>query len=208
MSDKIANFWKWFEDNNHAFLFTSEVDDDAREQLLSDFLDELHKYNDKLYFQIGGSPDGDQELIITAEGNAEQFESVEKLIASAPVIAHWIFIAFIQASNDDNAINYEDVEIKRSDLWFLPLQSASNPSSIGIRICVPNYEILKASDWLDNAVYKMLDTVLGEKSFALDIDYLDIGELPGDPEENGMIELTELPAYLAWKKKKLNAKPL
>ncbi|HEY4196991.1 MAG TPA: hypothetical protein VGM63_15720 [Mucilaginibacter sp.] len=204
MADKIVSFWKWFEENNHAFLFTNEVDDDVKEQLLTDFLSELHKYNDKLYFQIGGLPGNDQELIITAEGDAEQFESVEELIKNAPVIDNWIFIAFIQPSDDDNIINYEGIELTRSDLWFMPLDSKAKPSSIGIRICVPNYEILKTNDWLDNAVYKMLDTVLGEKSFALDIDYLEIGQLPESPEEKGMIELNDLPRFIAWKKKKLN----
>jgi hypothetical protein len=204
MPNKITSFWNWFEDNHHAFLFTNEVDENIKEQLLSDFLDELHKYNDKLYFQIGGLPDRDQELIITAEGDPEQFESVEKLISGAPIINNWIFIAFIQPSDDDNTINYEGVELTRSELWFMPLDSKANPSSIGIRICVPNYEILKTNDWLENAVYKMVDTILGEKSFALDIDYLNIAELPDNPEENGMIELVELPAFIKWKKKKLN----
>lgn len=204
MPNKITNFWKWFEDNNHAFLFTNEVDEDIKEQLLSDFLEQLHNYNDKLYFQIGGSPDTDQELIITAEGNSEQFESVEKLIAAAPAIPNWKFISFIQPSDEDNSINFEGAELTRSELWFIPLQSASDPSSIGIRIYVPNYEILKTNDWLDNAVYKMLDTVLGEKSFALDIDYLEIKELSDDLEKDDMIELIDLPRYIAWKKKKLN----
>ena len=204
MSNKIISFWNWFKNNNHAFLFTNEVDEDIKEQLLSDFLDELHKYNDKLYFQIGGIPGEDQELIITAEGDAEQFASVEKLIDAAPVINNWRFIAFIQPSDDENTINYEGVEITRSDLWFIPLDSKVNHSSIGIRICVPNYEILKSKEWFGNSVYKLVDTVLGEKSFTLDIDYLDISELPDEPEENGMIELAELPAFIKWKKKKLN----
>ncbi|WP_426670854.1 hypothetical protein ACPPVU_06390 [Mucilaginibacter sp. McL0603] len=204
MPNKITIFWKWFEDNNHAFLFTNEVDENIKEQLLSDFLKQLHDYNDKLYFQIGGSPGADQELIITAEGNVEQFESVEKLIAAAPAIPDWKFIPFIQPSNEDNSINFEGAELTRSELWFIPLQSASDPSSIGIRIYVPNYEILKTNDWLDNAVYKMLDTVLGEKSFALDIDYLEIKELTDDLEKDDMIELIDLPRYITWKKKKLN----
>ena len=204
MPNKITNFWKWFEDNNHAFLFTNEVDEDIKEQLLSDFLERLHHYNEKLYFQIGSSPDKDQELIITAEGNIEHFESVEKLIAAAPAIPNWKFISFIQPSKDDNSINFEGTELTRTELWFMPLQSASDPASIGIRICVPNYETLKTSKWLESAVYKMLDTVLGEKSFALDIDYLDLGDLPDAPDEKGMIELIDLPGYIAWKKKKLD----
>jgi len=47
--------------------------------------------------------------------------------------------------------------------------------------------------------------VLGEKSFAMDIDHVDFGLLPRNPEEQGMIELAELPAFVKWKKAKLTA---
>ena len=96
MTDKIKNFWNWFKENNHAFLFTNEVDEHVRERLLQELIDELHKYNDRLFFQIGGMPGKDQELIITAEGDAAQFESVEKLVEHGPAIKNWIFIPFIQ----------------------------------------------------------------------------------------------------------------
>jgi len=204
MLDKIKAFWQWFKDHNHAFLFTNEVDDDVKEQLINDLLTELHEYNPSLYFQVGGLPNEDQELIITAEGDFEQFESVERLIAGAPVIENWVFIAFMQPTEGDNTIRYDDVEISRSELWFMPLQSPSDPSSIGIKVCVPGYDDAENRNALDNAVYKMLDTVLGERSFAIDIDYLEIGELPEYPEEYGMIALAELPAYISWKKKKFN----
>ena len=202
MSDKIKDFWNWFEENNHAFLFTNEVDNDVKEKLLEDFLNELHKYNDRLFFQIGGMPGKDQELIITAEGDAEQFESVEKLIEQAPSIKNWIFVPFIQPSDEDSTIQYGTTKITRSNLWFIPLQSQSHPTDIGIRIGVPDYSSLDKKD-TDNAVFKMLDTVLGEKSFALDIDYIDIAELPQELEEKGWINLMELRAFVAWKRKKL-----
>jgi hypothetical protein len=89
-------------------------------------------------------------------------------------------------------------------MWFLPLQSASKPNSIGIKVCTPNYEIIKESKWFKSAIYKMLDAVLGEKSFALDIDHIDFGKLPENPEDQGMIELAELPAFVKWKKAKLS----
>ena len=202
MSDKIKDFWNWFEENNYAFLFTSEVEDDVKEKMLDDFINELHKYNERLFFQVGGMPGKDQELIITAEGDADQFESVEKLIERAPTIKNWTFIPFIQPTDDDNTIKYGNTKITRSDLWFIPLQSQSNPNDIGIKIGVPDYNSLDKKD-SDNAIFKMLDTVLGEKSFALDIHYLDIAELPQELEEGGWINFMELKAFIAWKKKQL-----
>ena len=202
MSDKIKDFWNWFEENNHAFLFANEVENDVKEKMLENFTSELHKYNDRLFFQIGGMPGKDQELIITAEGDADQFESAEKLIEQAPSIKNWIFIPFIQPSDEDSTIQYGNAKITRSDLWFLPLQSQSHPNDIGIRIGVPDYSSLDKKD-ADNAVFKMLDSVLGEKSFALDINYIDIAELPQELEEKGWINLMEFRAFIEWKKKKV-----
>jgi len=77
--------------------------------------------------------------------------------------------------------------------------------SIGIKVCTPNYDIVKESEWFKSAVFKVLDTLLGEKSFAMDIDHVDLGKLSDNPEEQGMIELFELPAFVKWKKAKLAA---
>ncbi|HEY2583304.1 MAG TPA: hypothetical protein VGI43_15945 [Mucilaginibacter sp.] len=205
MTETIKKFWNWFEENNKPYLLLDEADEEVRDQLLQDLETHLHEYCDELWFELGGMPGEEQELIITAEGNTDFFEQVEALLDSAPVINGWRFTAFIQPVESENTINYEGVELKRDDLWFMPLQSASNPKSIGIRVCAPNYDFLKENDWFKNAVYKMLDTVLGEKSFAIDINHVDYGQLPEKPEEHGMIELAELPAYIKWKKSKQNS---
>jgi hypothetical protein len=205
MTTPTEKFWNWFSENNKSYLFLDEVSDDEKEQLLENMTDRLHEYCDQLWFEVGGMPGETYELIITAEGNVDFFEQVEALINGAPAIDNWKFIAFIQPVEGDNTINFEGVEIKRSDVWFMPLQSASEPNSIGIRVCAPNYELLKENKWFKNAVYKMLDTILGEKSFAIDVAHIDFGELPEKPGEDGMIELAELPAYIKWKKSKQNS---
>jgi hypothetical protein len=201
MTTAAKEFWDWFEKHNKAYLF---VDEDVKEQLLDDLQDHLHEYCDQLYFQVGGAPGEEQELIITAEGNSDFFEQVEALVNNAPVIDNWKFVAFFQPSDDLDTTNFEGVELSPRDMWFLPLESASMPKSIGIKVCTPNYDLVKESKWFKPAAYKVLDTVLGEKSFAMDIDHIDFGLLPPNPEEQGMIELSELLAYVKWKKSKQN----
>jgi hypothetical protein len=202
MTDAAKKFWSWFKEHNKSYLFVDEVDEDVKEQLLNALLDNLHEYCDQLYFQVGGMPSGEQELIITAEGNIDFFEQVETLVSNAPAIDNWKFIGFIQPQDDLNTTNFEDVELKPAEMWFLPLVNAGKPRSIAIKVCTPNYDIVKESEWFKSAVFKVLDTVLGEKSFALDIHYIDFGKLPDKPENDGMIELSELPAYVKWKKAK------
>jgi hypothetical protein len=49
-------------------------------------------------------------------------------------------------------------------------------------------------------MYKVLENILGEQSFALDLQYVDIGELPPIPSERGMMQIAQLPKYIDWKK--------
>jgi hypothetical protein len=202
MTDAEGKFWSWFKEHSKSYLSIDEIDEDAKEQLLDDLLGHLHEYCDQLYFQVGGMPGEEQELIITAEGNTDFFEQVEILVNNAPDINNWAFTAFIQPQDDLNTTNFEDVELKPADMWFMPLDSASKPKSIGIKVCTPNYDLVSESKWFKSAVFKVLDTVLGEKTFALDIDHIEFGKTPDKPEDHGMIELAELPAFVKWKKAK------
>ena len=54
---------------------------------------------------------------------------------------------------------------------------------------------------MQNAVLVILDTAIGERSTALDIDHIGVGMLPNDPDGEGYIHLPELPDYIAfWKR--------
>jgi hypothetical protein len=141
MAGNTKEFWNWFKEHNNSFLFVDEVDEGVKEQLLNDLLGQLQKYCDQLCFQVGGMPGEEQELIITAEENEDFFEQVETLVNSAPHIDNWIFTAFIQPQDDLRATKFEDIELKPAEMWFMPLDSASKPKSIGIKVYTPNYDL-------------------------------------------------------------------
>ena len=205
--DAIKNFWQWFEANNKAYLFLAEVDEDKKEEMLDAVLTHLQACSDKLFFQIGGFEDGDQELVITAEGDISSFPLVESIIAAAPVIPGWQFVSFIQPSEEDFAMDYDGVQLSSEDLLFLPLEHEEIDNNIGIYVCVPNYDVLKKHEWLEQAVYQIIDKIVGEKSFALDIDYIGIGEKTDDAEDDEYMELYELPDYIAEHKEKFPRTP-
>jgi hypothetical protein len=97
---KEKEFWDWFLDNSSRYYFLNQVTDDAKKEgLLNDLLQHLHNYSEGLYFEIGGSIDETQELIISAEGQQEYFDDVERLIAKAPIVPEWKFIAFKQPTD-------------------------------------------------------------------------------------------------------------
>ena len=95
---------------------------------------------------------------------------------------------------------FRSVVLKASDIWFLPLKDLAHPEIVAIKVCTPHYDRLKEYDWLRPAMYKILENILGEKSFALDLQYVDIGELPPMPSEEGLMQIAQLPKYIDWKK--------
>ncbi len=184
------NFWKWFESNRIKVEAYKSGDEDTLDQIM----ETLHKYNSSLYFEfsINSKP---KELIITAEGDHEQFDSVVTLVSSAPNIPGWKIIAFKPAQGFDFITNYDGVDYDPKDIWFLPLVNPDKPGVIGLRIGIPNYDegIHKLSE---SAMYIVLDAGLGEKKVIEHIQFLDTGPLPCSPEAEGYIELESLHQYI------------
>jgi hypothetical protein len=170
--ESMLQFWEWFRKNNTAYAFLNSIDRQIKNKLLNDFLIELHKLSNKLYFEIGGFPDGEQELIITAEGDEDYFNMVEELINTAPLISGWKFIAFKQPTAGHFKSEWGGLELATEGLWFLPLYN-ENSTKIGVRIYIKNNDLLKDNEELPLLLSKMLDTIIGEKSFASDIEFIE-----------------------------------
>jgi len=137
--DKEQQFWNWFKQNEAQYFFLNQIDkDDEKERLLDDLLDHLHQYSIHLYFVVGGSPDGIQDLIITAEGNSDFFDQVDHLVNNAPQLDHWNIVAF-KPVQEDFKISYEGLELDPKNMFFIPLESDKS-NRIGLRIYVDNYD--------------------------------------------------------------------
>ncbi|MFI5131645.1 MAG: hypothetical protein ACHQFX_16705 [Chitinophagales bacterium] len=191
----VAQFWEWFKENNIAYTFLDSVEHEAKEKLLDDFLEQLHGYCDKLYFEIGGDPGDNTELIITAAGNTDYFNKAEELIAEAPEIDRWVFIALKPPIPGHFKSEWGGLRLNTEEMWFLPLSKA-NSTDLGFRICLKNHDLIKNDKDLMPLLYMMLDTILGERSAALDIKHVGIGLQPDDPKEKGMHPILDLPAYI------------
>ena len=202
MKEQARIFWNWFSTQSSAYLFIKDVEEPLKGTMLETLKGRLHDYCDRLGFEIGGDPEADQELIITAEGNWEYFKFAEALIAEAPELPNWEFVALIPPRGVEFEINVEENTFRAANMWFLPMGHPGFPEVIGIRVCIANYESLKEKDWLFPAISKIVEYTLGEKSFALNIHYVEVGELPEAPSEFGMFPLASLEKFVQWRKQK------
>ncbi len=197
---KASKFWSWFEENSKKYSFINQVEDNERELLLDNFVEALHKYNNNLYFEIGSHPDNLQfELIITAEGIIEYFEDVEYLVENSPTIKGWQIIAFKPPMGVGFKTTYRDIEFDPEKTIFIPLTNEEDSSAIGLSVCYSEYETDK-KDTFTNGTYLMLDVLLGEKSAALDIDYVEIVRTPKNIGEFSFMHLSEIEEYIKAKK--------
>ena len=96
-------------------------------------------------------------------------------------------------------VAYEGIRFEPRAMWFLPLESSSSPDDLGLRVGVPNFTHDIERQTM-SAVAVILETAMGERAAALDIQHLEIACLPESPESHGYIKLPELPAYIAWRK--------
>lgn len=191
----IAEFWAWFVRHANA-LANSHPESVLRAELLA----AVQRVDPKLYFELGANADG-HELIVTAEGRRELFALVEALIADAPSLAEWTFVALKPAMGFDFRTSYEGVVFDARSIWFLPLESQADRAALGVRIGVPDFE--RAPERITkNAIGVILDTALGERA-AAELQRVEIAALPANPAEHGFLELAELADYIAWRKRKL-----
>ena len=199
---KENKFWDWFLKNNFRYRSLNQITDKyLKENLLNELLEHLHDYSGHLYYEIGGFANEAQELVISAEGKKEYFNEVERLIEEAPSISSWKFTAFKQPSDSLFVTEYEGLVLDPKLMWFEPLDNENDPSVLGLVVYLKNYT-KRHKELFVVGVFKVLDTLLGEKSTALNIQYLDINKLPANPKKKGLIELVDLPKYISWRNKK------
>src|SRR5690606_23442082 len=108
--------------------------------LVDQFLSKLQDFCPGLYFQVGGDPYEDQETIFSAAGTIEPFDKVTELVAEAPPIPGWKFVAFKPPMGPDFRISFEGIELDPREMWFQPLEYPDLPDAIGIVIGVPEFD--------------------------------------------------------------------
>lgn len=197
----ISNFWNYFQQNNFVFLLLNEIPKDELKIHFDRLIERLHQYNKDLDLIIKNKKN-DGELIITANGNPYLFKEVELLVYNALVIERWKITAFLQPdlniekyeNGTDKPLDYYGITLRISEMYFIPLENPNKLTDLGIRVLLKNYIVHKDNPRLREAVYFLIENLIGEKSFANDIAFIEIGQLGGN--QKNTIALCYLYAYI------------
>ena len=201
----ISNFWNYFQQNNFVFLLLNEIPKDELKTHFDNLIEILHLYNKDLDLIIKNKTNG-AELIITANGNPYLFKEVELLVHHAPVVERWKITAFLQPETNltkyengtDKPLEYYGITLRISEMYFIPLENPNKPTDLGIKVLLKNYIVHKDNPRLREAVYVHIEHLIGEKSFANDIAFIEIGQL--EEEIDNAIQLFELSTFIDTKK--------
>ena len=201
---KINTFWNWFQDNNQTIKNFINETPKSQKQISHWIKHRLGFYSKELDYMIifPKKPTEKTELIITANGNPEYFTRVTELIKHAPVLKHWKFPAFIQPTVHiekimdglDEPYVFQEITIKTSEIKFLPLAYDEKTKKLNIIVYLKNYNIHCDTKTWKQAIYIIMQDLLGEKSLYQNINFVQLACLPTNTEE--LIELYDLQFYI------------
>lgn len=201
---KINLFWNWFQDNNQTIKNLLNETPKSQKQISQWIKHRLGFYCKDLDYIIIFPKNSTQktELIITANGNPEYFIQVTELINHAPILKHWKFTAFIQPTASinkmidglDDPYVFQEITIKTSEIKFLPLTYHEKTKKLDIRIYLKNYHIHCDTKTWNQAIYLIMQDLLGEKVVYQNINFVQLAQTPNN--NNKLIELYDLQLYL------------
>ena len=196
----LTNFWNYFQQNNFVFLLLNEISKDELKIHFDKLIEILHQYNKDLDLIIKNKKNG-AELIITANGNPYLFKEVELLVHHAPVVERWKITTFLQPETNlskyengtDKPLEYYGITLRISEMYFIPLENPNKPTDLGIKVLLKNYIVHKDNPRLREALYVHIEHLIGEKSFANDLSFIEIDQLKNeDLEDDSLLELYNL----------------
>lgn len=203
MLKQIKSFWKWFAQNEIQILeaFTTLTKHD---EVFNQLNRKLSYVSKRIGFILVGRKSNSEKvkLIITAHGYRKLYPKVNALINNAPKSIHWDFQAFIQPNKDiemfkqgiDNPYIFQDFELKTSELYFKPLEFNTFQKKMKIVVYLKNYKYHFDNDAIDEAVYIIIQDLIGEENFKKTISLVQLAQLPENPLN--LVHLYELQEYI------------
>jgi hypothetical protein len=188
----VIEFGRWF----------SEHADQLRKLPASTAVDLIHSRLQAINQRLGVEVSDDnvpREIVVSAGREPSLFGLVE-LICDTMRNTGWKVQALKPARGFGFKIKSGGIEINADTLLFEPLQSASRPHEVGIKLYAP-HNLVEAA--VSGAAWWIIETGIGERA-ASGISHVEVASLPPDLSEP--IPIRDLGAFLEWRARKQQAR--
>lgn len=170
--DQTALFWQWFEESQQTYY---KLPGDQLENLFDQLEKKLHKVNKELVFEFSAElVGGKREFIISADGMEEAFPSVIELVDKAPELQSFDIIAFRQPSEENFDVSIDGITLTTEQVYF---DYVYNPETelVDLKLFIEDFD----PDIMayDQAVFIMMDSILGEYDAATKVDSIELHKL-------------------------------
>ncbi|HRN58281.1 MAG TPA: hypothetical protein PLL71_17600 [Agriterribacter sp.] len=191
--DPIENFWKWFKANQKRLSNFEENPD----SYLTEMLVQAKKIQPGLAIELEPPQNGIIRMTVSADGNEDLFGLVKNIIAKAPAIKGWQFIAFRQRMHPEQLkgmkLKAQDHELDPEQMKFFPIVTGDTLDVIiyAKGITEENYNQVAYGALL------LLDNILGEYDCVTKVRSYDFHDMPSTKEElEDLLPLLHLAAYV------------
>lgn len=157
-TNKIKDFWKWFESNKNA-LKSNKLSNDVL-QILNEKILSLGDFN----WEVREGREKENMLIISSGGNMDLLPLAKDIINSAPILAEWEFYFYKPAKDWDYKFYIEEFDRKKmidASSWEYVLLKFPD-STYDIIVKAPSLKVLPKDEQYD--IFDIvLDNILGEE---------------------------------------------
>lgn len=198
------NFWAWFEKNRLPYEFTEEMTPEQLEVAEDTMYQALAQFSPELAPTIVRKSGAEEnfKVIISAEGRRNYFNKAKELVELAPEIPGWEFVALVPPLPEGMKIRFKlgnDI-LDPSEMWFYLVTTEEDPRNLGVMVALKYYDQCDDDKELiadlRGVIVNLVAHILGEESFAMNIQFLEIKPLPAAPMEEGYAPLYDLPVLI------------
>jgi hypothetical protein len=175
--------WSWFVERLPE---VSTMGADAASEVLEQGVSAI---DERLGVEVS-DVEGTRRVVVTAGGDAEAFDLVRRLVAAAPAVPGWEFVALRPGQGFDFEVQVGGRVFDAKELSFQPLAPDQAPTQLAIRLLVPNpWE----EEWAELGL-RIIENGLGEEA-AAHIGYMEIDKR--EPDYENVFPLESLPGWVA-----------
>lgn len=204
MNKAATHFWKWFLEHKNKLKNLTSLDHKEQKHYMFWLNWHLQFYFPGLEYIIvfPKVKKKKSHLIISTSGQQELFHLAIELEKTAPRLWDWKFTALIQPRQDiddmeagiDEPYIFQDITLKASELKFIPFEY-DGEKKIDMVVYLKNFTIYSHNKNLPTLINIMLQDLLGEKSMAENINFVQLAQMP-EQENDELIYLYDLQLYL------------